>query len=157
MVPKNTETEWNRFFWGFFFIKKILLSTLCRLFVLWISNTVLQASTHAAAYRMLHSVTQCYAVLQANTHAAVYHYTLYSPLFQACQQRRSQTERMLVPPPHHIEFVDDYVHKGGMQRGDTWQTPWLSIGENRKGLCVCLFFITAVFLSGIFLRRWIYL
>ena len=49
---------------------------------------------------------------------------------QACQQRRAQNERMMVPLPHHIEFVDSYAHKGGIEPGDYQVSPWSCLGED---------------------------
>ena len=47
---------------------------------------------------------------------------------QALQHRRSQLERMLIAPPHHIEFVDAYVHKGEVE-DSLYTSPWLLGGE----------------------------
>lgn len=47
---------------------------------------------------------------------------------QALQHRHSLLERMQVAPPHHIEFVDTYLHKGEVE--DTLYTaPWLMGGD----------------------------
>ena len=81
---------------------------------------------------MLNIVVDKHNTMLRVTFAQRSYYWSSSPLYQACQKRRAQTERMLVPPPHHIEFVDDYVHKGGTQQGSTHLAPWLSISENQR-------------------------
>lgn len=55
-------------------------------------------------------------------------------LSQALQQRRSQLDRMLVVPPQHMEYVDNYVHRGWVdpdkERSD-YDRPWEWLKRNQ--------------------------
>ena len=49
-------------------------------------------------------------------------------LFQALQHRRDQLEHLSVACPHHIEFVNPYVHKGDIKKEDDHVSHWNILG-----------------------------
>lgn len=48
---------------------------------------------------------------------------------QALQHRRKQLERMGVACPHHIEFVNQYVHRGKVEGEDEYLSPSSILGR----------------------------
>ena len=76
--------------------------------------------------------------------------TAHIHLLQAIHDRRSQLESMRIPPPHHIEIVDIYIHKG--QTSDTsYSAPWKDCGK----LIKCSLY-TVLYCNGLLSIRFSY-
>ncbi len=100
-----------------------------------------------AYYERLTPVMECVAVSK-------YQRNVLSSSFQVKEVTRSLLERMLLPSPQHLEFVNPYAHRGECPES-SYLTPWTigialyRIARNIGGNYTCIYiYIHAFFVTS---------